>query len=153
MPKSVGSIVADRFARRISGSLEYIVWRGGTQIDHVHGANMVLDNAEEAIVQLLGGNLDKAISKIGVGSSAVVASSADTELADVVRADVGAISYPLANKIAVDWEIARGVATGLEIHEFGLFTTDLTLIARKTRAAGIVKGADVRIAGTWTLHF
>lgn len=139
----------------IRGVLEYRVFKDGKEIEHVKGDNLVVDASKTPRAHLVGGDVtNNSVSKVGFGETSTAVDPGDTGLSgSAVIKDVDAVSYPESNKVQFDFSLGGAEGNGLDIWEFGLFTTGLTLFARRVRTSALPKAADITIVGTWTLIF
>lgn len=146
-------MMSDAIGLRLRGTFDLRVYEHCRAHGYLSEANLVVDGALTVIVELLGGQPDKAITHFGVGTSGTPAAAGDTALAGAVLVPITAVTFPQAGHVAFDWVLGPESANGLSIREFGLFTADGTLVSRKTRAAAIEKTDAVSLEGRWTLYF
>lgn len=115
--------------------------------------NLVVRGGLNAVGSLLAGDTsgDKLVAQIGFGSNSTPANIEDTALTDSFTKDILSTSNPVPNALQYDFTLELTENNGATIREFGLFTAEGTLFARKIRAADIVKTSDVRLEGSWTI--
>ena len=143
----------------------------GNIVDYFEDANMIMTEAKNTLARLVGGDVTgKSVTKIALGNDASVPSPDNTSIGGIVSDSlstglntVGGVSvaylksltshtYPSSGRVSFNWALDYGEANGLEIKEFGLVCSDLSMFARKTRGT-ITKGSDLSITGVWTIIF
>lgn len=92
------------------------------------------------------------INHIGFGTSSVAATINDTTLTGLYSKSLTSYSYPTSNSVLFSWTLGLGENNGMSINEYGLYTDDNTLFARKVKAE-VVKTADILLNGEWTITF
>lgn len=123
----------------------------GQLIDDFIEENMVVTSGLNALALLLSGDTsgDKLVAQIGFGSDPTPPAPANTTLDDLFQKDLDATSLSGSTSVSYDFSLELTENNGATIREFGLFTADGSLFARKVRGADINKTSDVRMEGTW----
>lgn len=139
---------------KIRGKVEFFAEKDGKIIDHWIEENLIVSKGKQAVCYLLAtGNANKIVNKIGFGTGATEPLITDTALsAPFIKAIGSSISYPALNQIKWDWELGLAEGNGVTYYEMGLLTQAGDLFARKVRSA-MVKNAETRFFGSWTLTF
>jgi len=138
---------------KVKGSLKVMVFKNGILVDTWEDRNMVLAAGRSAVAALMAGDVaGKAIARIGFGVSVTPPTPEDSALTDPFIKSIDGAGCPTPEQAQFAWSLAGSEANGKTITEFGLFCSDGTLFARKTRAA-IAKEPDISLAGTWTISF
>lgn len=115
--------------------------------------NRVVDVGREKITFLLGNEVgNHYINQVGVGEDNTTPTVADTGLTNLFLKSIDSIEYPDQTSIKFIFEFDSGDANGLNIGEFGLFSADNVLFARKVRDF-IEKRVDIIIQGDWIITF
>ena len=129
------------------------------------GENLFVDNGRQLIAYCMGFRApmeNYTIQKFGVGTGIAPSNVTNVSLeAPVVLASgLGATTAPItgidfitAFTLRVGFTLGVGDANGYLLTEFGLFSGNNTLIARKVRTVGINKQSDAAIAMHWRLRF
>jgi hypothetical protein len=155
----------------ISGELNYTVLRGGEAIGRYSERNMIMTLGRVAVARLFAGLPGGNGAKIGVGEDGSPVSPEQTSLtnqslveastigfAQAVTAD-GILSWVPSDtatpNVRFEFGFGPNDANGLSIMEFGLFTHDGVMFARRIRASGkpIGKDEDLSIEGYWIIRF
>ena len=119
--------------------------------EHFIDINRVVNNGLEKICLLLGNSgANNYISQIGVGTDGTETDATDSGLTNEFKKSLEGITFPTTTSIECEFDIDLGEYNGNVIREYGLFTADSTLFARKVKAA-INKENDIYIRGTWTI--
>jgi hypothetical protein len=145
--------------------------RQGNIVDHFIDGNMIMSVAKETLAHLIGGDVTgKSVTKIALGNSDTTPSPDNTSIGGIITTNLSSglntansisvaylktlsgHTYPSAGRIAFNWALDYGEANGLEIREYGLICSDLSMFARKTRGV-ITKGSDLSVSGVWTIIF
>lgn len=143
----------DTVERRPEGILTLQIFRKGELIEEV-GYNLVVDLSKQQLARLIGGDVtNRSLTKIGFGTSGTAPAAGNTSLTDAYVKALGAVTYPATNSVQFAFTLGTSEANGKSIQEFGLFTADDVLFARKTRAGAIVKDSDLSLSGTWRINF
>jgi len=157
------------------GIFKMTVKKAGEVIETYEDHNLIVNNAKLLLAHLLGGDTEgRSITKIGFGTNGSNPVPDDTVLKNVFQKPVKKVSYPgftteeidLANlyeltnetlvqwycyQVQFDWELLTTEDNGHAISEFGLFSGNNTLFARKSRSSPIVKAPDISIEGSWII--
>ena len=108
--------------------------------------------SKNILAHILGG-VGPAITKVGFGTGTAAATLLDTTLTNVVYSNVTNVSFPDSLEwVQFDWYLAYDEMVGVNIAEFGLFTTDSKLFSRKVYTP-IPKSADMAFEGQWVIKF
>ena len=91
------------------------------------------------------------IKSVQVGTSTTVPALTDTAITGGVSVPITSITYP-DGAMVFEFSIGSGVANGMNIVEFGLFTQDGRLFSRLVRDEIIAKTADFTILGSWKIN-
>ena len=122
-------------------------------IEHYKDNNKVVTLGKDKMRKMLANDgTENYISQIAFGSDSTEPTIADTNLTDRYIKDTISYEYVDTTSIKFSWALAAGESNGLSIYEYGLFTKDTTLFARKVRTV-IDKEADVVLEGTWKITF
>lgn len=155
----------------VTGQLFYVVRRDGVVIEEFSEQNMIMTDGRIAVARLFAGGAGGNGAFVGVGSSNEPPSPDQTGLTGEVQVPVASVTF--ANAVVVDgvvsWEDAPEPtpnvrfnfvfgpddANGLEIREFGLFTADGAMFARRIRRGNgaIAKDSDIEVEGYWVIRF
>jgi hypothetical protein len=144
---------------RPKGTFEMKVLRSGVVIDEYRDNNLIVNGAFFQLARLVGNNTTgRSITKIGFGTGNAAPAVTDTELTDQYLRQVSGYSFPEelidgGVPVVISWVLPTGEGNGMSIAEFGLFTQDETLFARKTRVEAIPKADDISLEGNWTILF
>jgi hypothetical protein len=154
-----------------SGQLFFVVRRRGVIIDSFDESNMIMTLGRVAIARLFSGLSGGNGLYVGVGEDDTPPNAEQTELQNqaLVQASLvqfakaqvndGITSWIPANEptpnVRFDFVFGAGDANGMSIREFGLFTSDGTMFARRVRTSGraIEKDEDLVIEGYWIIRF
>lgn len=135
------------------GDLTVRASRRGKQVLRWGGDNLVVASSRDALARLVAGlGAAKTIKYIGFGTSAKSASPDDVGITDPYYVELGAAIFPATGHVQFPWVLREEQANGMVIREFGLFTADKTLFARKVRAEPIAK-TDLELEGEWDIFF
>lgn len=129
------------------------IYRRGEIIEQFVDDNLIVDRGRTNVVQLLGGVSGLNITKIGFGTGGTAASPGNTALTDSYIKAIDGVSYPDSFSVRFAFTLGANEANGKNILEFGLFTADNHLHARKVRSGAIVKDEDLTLSGSWTLMY
>lgn len=123
----------------------------GRLVDEFVEENMVVTSGLNALTLLLSGDTsgDKIVTQIGFGSDGTPPVPGNTSLTTPFTKDLIATSVPGLTSVQYDFSLELTENNGAEIREFGLFTADGSLFARKVRAGVINKTSVVRLEGSW----
>lgn len=143
----------------IAGSIFYKVYKNDRLIETVADHNLVVNGGREWLAKLVCGDSLTRITKLGLGDSSLVESLTDSAITNcfvvaLAGHSVGASSLTdFSSAVTFNWTVEKNQANGLNIREFGLMTSDDILVTRQVRGSVIGKADDIRIVGTYTLHF
>ena len=154
-----------------SGELAYIVRSRGEIIEEYSEKNMIMTLGRVAVARLFAGLPGGNALSVGVGEGSDPPNAEQTDLSNRYLVAASAIGFARAEvqntittwvpsseptpNVRIDFIFSEGDANGLEIKEFGLFTADETMFARRVRANGraIAKDEDLTIEGYWIIRF
>lgn len=140
--------------KRAKGTLNYRVFKNDILIEEFSDQNLLVDGLKSSLAHLVAGDTtNRAIAKIGFGSSGTAPSPSNTTLTDLYARGIGPASYPSATSVLFAWELPANESNGLSILEFGLLTANNTLVARRVRSTAILKASDIRLQGSWGISF
>lgn len=143
----------------VAGSIFYRVFKNDRLIETVEDHNLVVNGGRNWLAKLVCGNDNNRITKLGLGTASSEEKLADSSLANchvvaLQSHSVGASSLEgYAAAVTFHWTLEKNEANGLLIREFGLLTANDVLVTRQVRGSVIGKADDIRIEGTYTLHF
>jgi hypothetical protein len=144
----------DDFKVRPQGIFELRVLRSGIVIEEYREHNLIVNGAFFQMARLVGGDVtQRSIAKIGFGTGGTDPAVTDTQLTNGYLRAVSGHTYPEDGQVQISWTLPTSEGNGMKILEFGLFTQDGTLFARKTRTEAIPKEVDISLEGTWTIIF
>ena len=142
-------------AERVEGVLEMDIYRRGELIEHIVEYNIVVDGGRTRLAQLIAGKSTAGVKYIGFGTGGNIPKIADADLTNRYLKEIDSATV-VGNDAVFKWTLTETEpANGLDIREFGLYSSDATpiLLTRLVRARVIGKDADMVIDGTYTLHF
>jgi hypothetical protein len=156
----------------VAGELFYIVRaRCGEIVEACKEPNMIMTPGRVAVARLFSGAAGGNGKFIGVGEDDMPPSPDQTELLNqclVEAHKIGFVRPEVDNGITIwvdsesptpnvrfDFIFGTGDANGMSIKEFGLFTSDGVMFARRVRSSGraIEKDEDLTIEGYWIIRF
>ena len=139
---------------KLRGELHFTVKRGGRVIDKYDNHNMIMTAARELMAKILTGGASESITHIGVGSGTAAETTADTGLTGQILVALTKRSST-GNVARFDFTLGENDANGLNIHEFGLFTSSGIMFSHRVRdeKKDLVKASDLTIEGYWTINF
>ena len=129
------------------------------------GPNLFLDQGRQLIAYAFGFRApieNYTVQKFGVGTGLTAARVTDVALESAVplasgfgatTAPITSVDFLTAFVMRVGFNIAVGDANGYLLTEFGLFSGNDTLLARKVRSVGINKTSDFSPTLTWRIRF
>lgn len=127
------------------------------------GSNLFVDNGRQLMAYAFGFRSpisDYVCAKFGVGTGTVAAKVTDVALQSPVTlasgqtlANVDTIDFLTAFVVRVAFTLGLTDANGYAVTEFGLFSGNNTLLARKVRSVAINKTSDFSPTITWRLRF
>jgi hypothetical protein len=128
--------------------------RSGIVVMEIEDNNLVVDGAFFQMARLLAGDVNgRSITKIGFGIGAADPAPGDTTLTNQYLRVVSGYEYPENDRVKINWMLPVNEGNGMAIREFGLFTADNTLFARKTIEEAISKISAFSLEGSWTIIF
>ena len=155
----------------VAGQLFFIARRNGQIVEEYRENNMIMTQGRVSVARLFAGLEGGAGKFIGVGSGDAEPNPEQTGLSNQYLVQANKISFvnpqvdneimswvesatPTPN-VRFDFVIGQGDANGLGIREFGLFSADGTMFARRVRSGGkpIEKDTDLTIEGYWIIRF
>ena len=136
------------------GDVYVEVYRRGRLVDVIDERNLIVDTGRQNVCRILGGESNRAITKIGYGEGASPAAAGNNSLLNAFVKSLGSVTYPTTTSVQFPFTLLTSEANGLAIMEFGLLTTGGVLYARKVRQNGpIYKDDETSLAGTWTITY
>lgn len=153
------------------GQLFYTVRKNGVVIETFSEQNMIMTNGRIATARLFAGGIGGKGAFVGVGSSNEPPNPDQSGLTDEVKVPIASVAFANAAVVngVVTWPesveptpnvrfnflFGTGDANGLSIREFGLFTEDGTMFARRIRTGNgaIAKDSDIEVEGYWIIRF
>ena len=161
--------------KKLKGELTYRVikhFTDGTQrvIEEFTQKNLIVDLARVTMAHLVAGDVTnivdgetkgRHITQIGFGTSDAEPELGDTTLEDPFMKDLDGHEYPEDGRVQFNWSLGRNEGNGTMIAEFGLFSEDGSLFARRRREdpetgealPPIPKFADISLEGKWTIIY
>ena len=128
--------------------------KSGVVIEEYQDHNLVVNGAFFQMARLLAGNVTgRSIAKIGFGTGGDDPAVTDTALTGQYLRNITGCEYPANGEVQFNWLLPVNEGNGMHIIEFGLFSADGTLFARKTREEAIPKAADISLEGSWKIIF
>jgi hypothetical protein len=140
------------FIHSPSGHFSLQIWRNDELLREIDEANLVVSGYREISAKLLGGE-NIAITRIGFGTSGVVARTSDTGLEAPFLLPVNTITYPATNRVSFNFLLKSAEGNGMIIREFGLMTGSGGLFARKVISPAVIKTSEIALTGTWTIRY
>ena len=128
------------------------------------GSNLFLDGGRQLLAYAFAFRApieNFTLQKFGVGTGLTAAAVTDVALeAPVMLASASATTAPITSVdfltafvVRIGFTIGIGDANGYLLTEFGLFSGNNTLLARKVRSVGINKTSDYAPTCSWRLRF
>jgi hypothetical protein len=151
--------------RTLRGELRYKAYKheNGEKklVEEFASGNMILDAARNQMTKLLAGEFDgRNITRIGFGTGAEEAASADVMLTEPFVKELEGYEFTDDGKVYFNWSLEIGDANGKAISEFGLYCGDGTLFARRRRenkdgeyTGPLNKEEDISLEGVWVIYF
>jgi hypothetical protein len=138
---------------RAKGTVQIDVFnKDGELIETFTHHNLIVNVGKQSMARLLGsGTAGKVVDTIGFGSDGTDPAGADTSITSGFTKALDGVSYSGTSAVFA-FALELGENNGATIREFALFSNDATMFSRMTRTA-IVKTADIRLSGTWTITF
>jgi hypothetical protein len=145
-------LIQDRFNPR--GHVRLEVWRGSTLILHER-SNVITNTGRARFPRIFGGDPSaKPPFQIAIGSSAAVASPADTAITNALIVPFSAAPAYAGFGVLFQATVLPEQANGLPIREFGLMDEDEAVLARWVRpGTEFVKADDMRLLIFWKIDF
>ena len=155
--------VTDGFGREIP--IEKAIKYGWITIDPKVGpANLFVDQGRQLLAYAFGFRApieNYTCQNYGVGTGTTPARVTDVALeapidlisSQATTAPITSVDFLTAFVMRVGFSIALGDANGYLLTEFGLFSGNNTLLARKVRGVGINKTSDFSPTITWRIRF
>ena len=140
-------------ANQPSGRLIIDVFKNGEVIDHFDEPNLIVLNSKLIQSQLLGGNSGYAISQIGFGTNGTAPVAGNTGLTGSYLKHIDYVSYPASNSVLFGFSLGSTENNGVSISEFGLFTVNGKLFARRVRSTPLAKTSDISLSASWIISF
>jgi hypothetical protein len=136
----------------IKGRLKLDIFKNNVKIGGFEDSNLVTLSGKQLIAFLMTGEPgENVITKVGIGDGTSYPVTTDVGLSNIfIKAVAG---HTLLEQSVVQWHftIDDEEANGMNISEFGLFSQDERLFARKIRVPSIPKDDSIRLAGYWTI--
>jgi hypothetical protein len=130
------------------------VLRSGIVIEEYRDHNLIVNGAFFQMARLVGADVTgRSVTKIGFGTGGADPAVTDTALTNQYLRAVSGYGYPEDGQVQINWVLPTSEGNGMKILEFGLFTQDGTLFARKAREEAIPKESDISLEGSWTIIF
>jgi hypothetical protein len=114
--------------------------------------NLITSAGVAHLINCLLNEVDDPISKIGFGEDGTAPAAGNTGITDGLIKNIAIVDDQVAGSIVCVWSLETFEGNGIVIAEYGLFTTDEILFARRTRPP-FTKTDAIRIDGTWTITF
>jgi hypothetical protein len=140
--------------RRPTGRFRLKIYRAGRLVEDIDEPNLVVTGASQVNAHLVGGTVaTNSVTQFGVGTNGTAPVVGNTVLTAPFLKAVDGVTYPGGGLAVFAFSLGTAEANGMTILEFGLLTAGGVLYARKNRAGGLSKAADISFAGTWSLQF
>lgn len=136
----------------IRGSLIYTVYKNGVEIDHVEDHNLVVNGGRTRLAELISGKETRFITKIGFGTGGNSPQLTDTTLDNLRTIEITS-SAVSGQSVTFNWFLDENHCNGMNISEFGLFTSDDIMVTHQQRGRVIGKEVDITIQGQYILNF
>jgi len=129
------------------------------------GKNLFVDSGRQLMAYAFGFRApisDYTLQQFGVGTGLTAAQVTDVALEAPVPlnsqsggtvAPISSVDFLTAFVVRVGFTVALGDANGYLLTEFGLFSGNGTLLARKVQSVGINKTSDYSPTLTWRIRF
>jgi hypothetical protein len=138
----------------LKGTLRYTVFKNGVPVEQFEDSNLIVTGARIQMAHLITGDVSgRSISYISVGTNGDTPTVSDTEITGAFTKAVDGFEYPANGQAQINWKLLVSEANGMAIREFGLFTDDGALFARRIRANPLYKESDISIEGEWIIIF
>ena len=150
--KNGGNRFIERTALR--GRLSYTVFKNGVPVEQFVDNNLIVNGARLQMARLIAGDINgRSVTHIAVGTNGDTPTVNDTEITDLFIKPVDGFEFPASGQVQINWKLLVSEANGKAIQEFGLYTEDGTLFARRIRVNPIHKENDISIEGQWIIIF
>ena len=138
----------------VKGIFKMTVRKNGKVIEEYEDNNLIVNGARNQAARMFAGDVTgRPIKSIAFGISGTAHVVTDTAITGAYTKDVEGFSYPDMGQIQTNWELGTNENNGMAIMEFGLLSSDGTLLCRKVRENPIYKESDISIEGHWTWIF
>ena len=134
------------------GSLIYTVFKNGVPVEYVEDHNLVVNGGRTRLAQLIAGKDTRFITKIGFGTSFNQPALDDTTLDNLRTINITSSAVEGTQAI-FNWYLDENTCNGMNITEFGLFTSDDVMVTHQQRGRSIGKEVDITIEGKYILTF
>ena len=142
---------------KVKGQLKLEVYKhdphgGKALVDEFTGENLVTLSGAQIISYLMAGEPgNHVITKVGIGENDSYPDITDNSLQNGELTALG--GYAFLEPTVIQWyfDIGVTVGNGLDVAEFGLYSEDEQLFARKIRTPAIEKDSSVSLRGYWTI--
>jgi hypothetical protein len=155
--------ITDGFGREVSKekALKY----GWISLDpKIGSSNLFVDQGRQLMAYAFGFRSpieNYTCQRFGVGTGTTAARVTDVALeapvelisSQATTASITSVDFLTAFVMRIGFSIALGDANGALLTEFGLFSGNNTLLARKVRGVGINKTSDFSPTLTWRIRF
>ena len=139
-------------APTIKGCLKYTVYLDGVPIERVEDHNLVVNVGRTRLAELISGKSTAYITQIGFGTGVNNPDLADTALENQLLMAITSSNVE-GQSVTFNWYLGEGDANGMDIREFGLFTSDGVMVTHQQRGKVIGKWSDITIEGQYILSF
>ena len=140
----------------VTGEIYLKICRNNEVISEYKDTNLVVDVGRKRLAELAAGKVgnytESYITHIGLGSGSTTETVNDTALENQQLFPLTSVEVN-GRDVQCNFFIADNEATGLSIHELGLFCTDGTMFSHRVRQGVIQKYEDIELKGYWILHF
>ena len=136
----------------VKGSIIYTVFKNGTPIEHVEDHNLVVNGGRTRLAELISGKDNRFITKIGFGTALNQPDLADSSLENLRTINISSAAVE-GSSVTFNWFLDADHCNGMNISEFGLFTSDSVMVTHQQRGRIIGKEADITIEGKYILTF
>jgi hypothetical protein len=114
--------------------------------------NLITISGLQLVTYLLSGEPgNNKVTKVGVGDGTDPTHKSDVGLSNAYIKDIDYYTFDAENIINYKISMDTGDGNGLNISEFGLFSGDEQLFARRIQTPVIPKDSDIIIEGNWTV--
>jgi hypothetical protein len=114
--------------------------------------NLITISGLQLVTFLLSGEPgNNKVTKVGVGDGSWPTHKSDVGLSNAYIKDIDYYTFDAENVINYKISMDTGDGNGLDISEFGLYSGDEQLFARRIQTPVIPKDSDIIIEGNWTV--